>query len=284
MMRFRNTVLIVTSLLTIWTTGCAKVSSTFEYIRTPRPMTTQQVDVLKARLGNIGVVGADFMPEVMLQLPEKQGKRSSSAGSAAMQDCRDLASCLISAALGLAIDISVAAIAGDKTVAATAEDAEGESANQAKVDQALLALRLQEQMRDRLSSRLADLKTFPSKPLQEAGPDKDGHAPDYSPLKSKGIDTVSEISVQSLVFAGRKRAKPDLAVTLNVRVRLISTSDNRKLLAKDYDCSGEEYPLKVLAGNEAQKFREEMDRCYAEIAENAVTDLFVNDTLLRNRL
>lgn len=284
MIRFRNSVLIMTSLLAIWTTGCAKASSTFESIRTPRPMTSQQVDVLKARLGTIGVVGADFMPEVMLQMPEKQGRRSSSTVNAAMQDCRDLASCLISAGLGLAVDLSVAAIAGDKTGAATTEDAEAVSASEEKVNQALLALRMQEQIRDRFSSRLADLKAFPIKTFQEAGPAGDGHAPDYGPMKSKGIDTVSEISVRSVVFAGRNRTKPDLLATLNVRVRLISTSDNRTLLAKEYDCSSKEYPFIKLAEHEAKIFREEIDRCYDEIAGNAVTDLYVNDTLLRNRL
>ena len=103
-------------------------------------------------------------------------------------------------------------------------------------------------------------------------------------MKSKGIDTVSEISVRSLVFAGRNRTTPDLLATLNVRVRLISTSDNRTLLAKDYDCSSKEYPLKEWAEHDAQIFREEIDRCYDEIAGNAVTDLYVNDTLLRSRM
>jgi len=232
-----------------------------------------------------------YVPKVELKIPAKGAAEGAMGGakagamapiqlaSEAIKKCNDPVCSILLSGVGL-VFAPVGAIVGGVGGSITADSAEVVNMRETKVKLALIDLRMQEHIRDRFSSRLADLKTFPIKTLPDAGPAEDGQKIDYSPMKSKGIDTVSEIAVRSLALSGDGFVKPDLSVNLNAQVRLISTSDNRELFTKGYACSSREYEFKVWAENDARKFREEIERCYEDIAENAVKDLFVNDTLI----
>jgi len=196
--------------------------------------------------------------------------------------CSNAEACLLVLAAGVAL-APVGAIVGGVESAISADGTEV-NIRGAKINQALIDMCMNEHMRERFYSRLADLKTFPAKILQAVGPEKSDEKPDYRSIRSDGIDTVSEITVQQLALSGFGVVQPDLSVFLGVQVRLISTVDNKELFSKRYTCVSKEYTFGEWAANDAQRFREEILRCYDVIAEKAVFDLFVDKTLLQKNL
>lgn len=265
--------------------GCASM-------RGPSPMTAEQTDALKARLGKIGVVGGQYLPALEIQTPAKGAGAGALGGAAVgamapfemmsggMSGCNS-PGCVLLPAVLIAL-VPVGATIGAVGGAITAESAEKVNERQAKIDEAVASLRMQDNLRDRLSARVTDLKTFPVTMSREGGPSLDGQKPDYRRLKSEGIDTVNEVAVRKLSLLSRKgKVKPELAVQLTAQVRLVSTADDAELYSQGYSCESATDKFEAWAAAEARKFRDEIDRCYNDIAGHAVKDLYINDTLLR---
>lgn len=278
---YRNVILLTTIMLILWTTGCAPMR--------PGQMSTQQVDELKAKVGYIGVVGAHYTPDIYVKIPARNVAEGAKEGAKIpvqiavgllQGNCGDGGFCLLVLATGVALT-PVGAFVGGVEGAISPDNTEMVNSREVKIKQSLIDLRMNEHIRDRFSSRLSNLQMFPSKILLSICPSEDSQKPDYRCMKTKGIDTVSEISVQALSLNGIGVVRPYLSVYLRAQVRLISTVDNKVLISKRYTCLSKGQRFEEWATQDAHKFREEVDRCYDVIAENAVTDLFINNTLLR---
>lgn len=283
-MVFRKVEVVVVSLLMLWVTGCASM-------RQPGPMSGQQVDALKARLGNIGVVSARYVPKAEIQVPAKGVGEGAAKGAAAgamaplevlkdgMSGCNS-PNCVLLPILAVAL-MPVGAVIGSVGGAITADSPEAVSERERKINEAMANLHMQETMRDRFSARVADLKTFDVKTVQDAGPSAEGQNADYRQMKSTGIDTVNEIVVQKLTLKGEGKVRPDLAVQLSVKARVVSVAGNEEFYAKDYACASKKDKFEAWAEQNARKFQDEIDRCYNDIAMQVVKDLYVNDTLVQ---
>jgi len=151
--------------------------------------------------------------------------------------------------------------------------------NEAKINQTLADLRMNEHVRDRLASQLTDLQTFTTTNVVSAAAEQDDQKPDYRSLRPTGADTVSEVAVKTLSLYGLGVVQPHLSLYLEAQVRLISTVDNNQIISRHYSCRSKISPFEEWAAHDAQKFREEIEHCYDTIAKNAVADLFVNNTL-----
>ncbi|MDH4163479.1 MAG: hypothetical protein OEW15_12425 [Nitrospirota bacterium] len=281
---FRKAGVVAVSLLLLWATGCATV-------RGPEPMTAQQTDALKARLGKIGVVAARYVPKAEIQVPAKGAGQGAAKGAAVgamaplemlkggASGCNSLG-CALLPAIAVML-MPVGAVVGTVGGAITADSAEAVNERETKINDAMTSLRMQEAMRDRFSARVVDMKTFDVSTIQDAGPAMEGQNADYRQMKSTGIDTVNEIIVQKLTLKGEGKVRPDLALHLAVKARVVSAAENAELYAKDYTCASNKDKFEAWAEQNARKFQDEIDRCYNDIAMQVVKDVYVNDTLLR---
>lgn len=279
----KNTVLpIVFLFLLSW--GCAPVSRQGE-------MSASQIDALKTKVGHVGIVAAQFPPQVYVKVPARNVSEGAIEGAKipvqiavgllqGASNCGSGEFCLLVLATGVALT-PVGAIVGGAESAVSAESPAEVSLRESRINESVIYMQMNEHMRDRFSSRLAGLQTFSSSTLPAGGPEKEGQKPDYHLLKSDGIDTVCELSVQRLALNGIGVVRPDLSVTLRVQVRLVSTMDNQELIATRFACLSKDHSFEDWALNDAQRFREEIARCYDVISENAVTELFTKDILLR---
>ncbi len=279
-----------------WKTGVVLVSVMFfgvsgcATMHRPTPMTPQQVDALKARLGKIGVVAARYVPKAEIQVPAKGAGQGAAKGAAvgAMAPIELLSNGSCSGSLGCALLpvvavmlMPVGAVVGGVGGAITADTAEAVSERETKINEAMSTLRMQEHMRDRFSVRLMELKAFDAATVENGGPVAEGQNADYRQMKSTGIDTVNEIVVQKLTLKGEGKVHPDLAVQLSVKSRVVSAADNAEVYAGHYACSSNKDKFEVWAAQDARKLQDEIDRCYNDVAQQIVQDIYVNDTLLR---
>lgn len=281
----RNVGLILTSLLLLLAGGCAAR-------RAPEPMSTQEIDELKNRLGLIAVTRASYVPVVTVLTPSKGPKEGAKDGAKvgalapfeiivyAIQGCLSSPYCALLPIAGLAL-APVGAVVGGVGGTITADSAEIVNEREIRIKDALTKLRMQENMSDKFISRLSELKTIPFTTMHDAGPAMEGEKPDYRQFKSGGVGSVNEIDVKKLTLAGRGKVKPDLYVQLEVQIRLISTTDNTEIYCKVFTCSSKEDKFEVWAAQDAEKFREEIEACYNDVADWSVNDLYVNDSVIR---
>lgn len=273
----RRTGATVMAAIILVATGCATT-------RPPEPMTAQQADALKARLGKIAVVGARYAPKAEFQTPAKGAAAGAGAGmvSGALAPLEALSGGGNGYAAILAIAlVPVGAVVGGVGGAVMADSAENVNAREATLKTAFADLKMQEALRDRVQARVADLRTFTATLFADQGPAMEGQQPDYQSLKTSGIDTVHEVAIQKLVLTGSGRVNPDLAVRLTARVRLVSTADNKEVLSRQFDCGSTPDKFAAWAAADAQKFRSEIERCYNDLSDRIVKDLYVNNTILR---
>jgi hypothetical protein len=256
-------------------------------------MNSQEIGELKTKLGLIGVTGARYVPRVEVKTPSKGAEEGAKDGAKvgaltplalsfeAMQGCGD-PYCLLLPFAGLAL-APVGAVVGSVGGAITADTAENVTAREVKVKNALAKLRMQENIHEKLVSRLSELKSFPFAIIYEAGPAIEGEKADYRQFKSSGISSVNEIDVRKLTLSGRGKVRPDLYVQLEVQVRVISLTDDTEIFCKIYTCSSKDAKFEVWAAEDAKTFREEIESCYNDVADWAVNDIYVNDTIIQVR-
>ncbi len=277
---------IIVSLFLLLSSGCATH-------RRPETMNSQEIGELKTKLGLIGVTGARDVPRVEVKTPSKGAEEGAKDGAKvgaltpfamsfeAMQECGD-PYCLLLPFAGLAL-APVGAIVGSVGGAITADAAETVTAREVKVKDALATLRMQENIHEKFVSRLSELKSFPFTIIYEAGPTIEGEKPDYRQFKSSGISSVNEIDVRKLTLSGWGKVRPDLYVQLEVQVRLISLTDNTEIFCRIFTCSSKDAKFEVWAAEDAKKFREEIESCYNDVADWAVNDIYVNNTIIGMR-
>jgi hypothetical protein len=279
----RTTRFILIPLLLVAAAGCATP-------RTLAPMSTWEIEALRARLGTIGVAGARHLPQVEVQTPSKGALHGALDGATVgaltpivvsfqviPAGCNS-AYCLFIPAAGLAL-APVGAVVGAVGGALTADPAEKVAERSAKINDALVQLRVQEKMRDEFLARLSDVKTFPFTVVHEAGPATIGENPDYRRFQSSGIGSINEIDVTKIKLIGTGKVQPQLHVQLQVQSRLVSTADNAEIYCKAFTCSSKEGTFEIWAAEDAKKFREEIEACYHDLADWLVTDQYMHDSV-----
>lgn len=274
---FRTKILLTATLLPLLTSGCMRAVK----------MTPLQLDQQKRMLGVIGVVSGDKTPHVLIKLPARnipEGMKAGAempvivAGSLCAGGCSgELGLLVLGSGLAMA---PVGAIAGGVQSLITEDNFAVVTNGETAIKETIANLRMSKHVSERFASKLADLKTFATSTTVMKGSGKNGQEPDYRPLWNAGIQTVSEVTVNSLALYGLGVVKPDLWLTLNTRVRMLSASNNNLIISRDYSCISNTSTFEEWVAKDAFKFRESIERCYDIIAKNAVTDLFVNNTLL----
>lgn len=264
--------------------GCATT-------HTSKPLTPEEVDLLKARLGEIGVARAQYVPPVEVQTPSKGPKEGAQDGAVVgalapmrvgvylMFACAD-PYCLLLPLAGVVL-APIGAVIGAVGGAVTADPEEVVSEREAILHDATAALRPQEHMQQQFVSRLATASTFPFRELADAGPTAPEEKPDYRQFKDVGVKTVNEIAVRKLRLTGWGKVKPNLSVRLEIQTRLVSTADNSELYCEVLTCSSGSYKFEEWAEHEAKQFLEQIDACYIDLANWAVLDIYFYQSILQ---
>lgn len=91
---------------------------------------------------------------------------------------------------------------------------------------------------------------------------------------SQGMDAILEISVREVGLIGEGCINPPLALFVTVRTRLIRLADGRVPYAQTFEYRTKERTFAEWASNNAQSFREELDRAHQRLAADIVAQLF----------
>lgn len=254
-------------------------------------MTPQEVDLLKARLGEIGVARAQYVPQLEVQTPSKGPKEGAQDGAVVgalspiyvgvllMSACAD-PYCLLLPLAGVVL-APIGAVVGAVGGAVTADPEEVVSEREAVIHDAIAELRMQEHMQEQFVARLAASSTVPFKVLEEAGPTAPEEKPDYRQFKDVGVKTVNEIAVRKLRLTGWGKVRPELAVQLEIQTRLVSTADNSELYCEMLTCSSGNYKFEEWAEHKSKRFREEIYACYIDLANWVVHDIYIYPSVMQ---
>ncbi len=238
----------------------------------PQPPPTEE---LRADLGRIGIVSASFQPEVRFQKPMSKGK-AAAAGAArgagtvliAGQSCygTGCVAVLVLVPVGAAVGSIVGAVKGvPSTKVKETEDI---------LNGYLATVNFQETMRGRLLMTVAKEQTQSPLLLPELqGPNALDEEVTYGPLSDKGIDTILEIGLRKCQLWGEKGSiNPPLHFLMAVGIRLIRTTDGSVLLSRNFVYDYQNIPLKFCEWgvNNAEPFREELDRAFGYLAMEIV--------------
>ncbi len=190
---------------------------------------------VRAQLGTIGVVSARFAPEVELYLPSKGaggGARRGAGQGAAFSflvppgvGCyAGPLGCALGLALGLALTIP-GALVGSVHGAIAAEPAESVEEVEARIRQVLAEIKMQLALRLHVLQEARNQTPYTFILLTEEGPTEPGEEITYRAMRSEGVDTILEVSVQSVGFEGKGGINPPLAFSMTAHVRLIEVGD-----------------------------------------------------------
>lgn len=91
---------------------------------------------------------------------------------------------------------------------------------------------------------------------------------------SQGMDAILEISVREVGLIGEGCINPPLALFVTVRTRLIRLADGTVPYAQTFEYRTKERTFAEWASNNAQSFREELDRAHQRLAADIVAQLF----------
>jgi hypothetical protein len=234
----------------------------------------------EAELGTVAVVSACFEPE--FKCPHKPMTKGKAAATGALAGF--LGSILggamtgnpLGAAAGVVLSPAVSAgmaiygaIEGEttKTIGKTEET----------LNHCLSAFRAQEVMQEQIHSLVRERARYTFVEPEQCGPNALDEEIRYGSLKGKGIDTVVEISVRKFGLWREKAAiDPPLSLFMTVSIRLIRVKDDAVLSSRTfrYESKGKQKFTKW-AKNDAQPFKEELDRCFKNLAERIVVELFI---------
>jgi hypothetical protein len=234
-----------------------------------------------AELGTITVVSACFEPE--FKCPHKPMTKGKAAGVGALEGF--LGSILggamsgnaLGAALGIVISPVVAA-GGAIYGAIEGETKKTIEKTEGTLNHCLTALRTQEVMQDRVLSLGREMARYTFVEPEQCGPNVLDEETTYDSSNGKGIDTTLEITVRKCGLWREKDAiDPPLSLFMTVSIRLIRVKDDVVLSTRTFRYeSREKRKFVKWAKNDAQPFREELDRCFGSLAERIVADLFIN--------
>lgn len=253
----------------------------------PLPLSEEE----RERLGTIGIVSADFVPETKL-FTYARGRVSGAANGMAfappsppiilpiapsspppMMESGAAAAIL----LGLILVPAVCVVIGKEIYrAVTAIPAEEVKEIELKFKKALIELRMQESLKKRFFQTARKQFAFNFVLIEEGGPKNTDEILNYGHLKEKGIVTVIELSVLSIGFEGKGGKDPLLSLLLDARTRMLSVSDGAVLYENKLEYRSAKRKFTEWISNEGKLFSEELDRGYGTLSEKIVEELFLH--------
>ncbi len=230
----------------------------------------------RAGLGTIGVATASRFPEMHFRQP--MGKGAGAAYGAGSGTLEGLSSCAMAGEPIFFILCSiVAAPVGFLVGLGSGIDEglpEGERRKAAaELAKALAGLRAQETMREHLLEAARGQTGHVFVLLEGKGPTVRNEMPRYGALADEDIDTVLEVVVQDFGLEG-EGVNPPLSFFVTVRTRLVRTEDGKELYRSTFQYRSIKRLFTEWAADDARLFREEFDRCYAQLAERIADVLF----------
>ena len=183
----------------------------------------------------------------------------------------------------------VGALVGSAAGAVKAVPAETVKTAEAALKNALADVKLHEALRDEVVQVARDRTSHPFVLLPEQGPTSVGEQASYRSLADEGIDSVLEISVGSIGFVTERRKEPDsknigfvsvewavnppLALVITARARLIRVRDDAELFVPTFEHRSTPRAFTTWGDNNAQEFREELERASKSLGERIVNEL-----------
>jgi len=235
--------------------------------------------------GALAVVPARFVPETDFpDFPSGSGlspggAAAGAAGGAALWGLVIVASGCLNPFAGATCPAVLPFAAGGAAVGAVAAgsgEKPGEAAMtgeqaQAAINAALQTLDLQRHAADQVLAYAGSMTPYPLVIVPDIGPASRDQQPDYAALRSKGIDTVLEVSVLHLgmpKFSKPSMSKPpDYQFLLTARARLIRASDNSVLHDRQYGFVGKPRTVSAWAENNAEAFRQQLHAGLQDLGE-----------------
>jgi hypothetical protein len=273
----RFTVVFLSIALLLFQVGCA----THPY-HLPPPLSEEE----RARLGTIGIVSADFVPETQL-FTCTRGRVSGAAKR--MTFGASTAPPLIvpvgtsgpgppgaSLVLGVFLAVVVGAVMVEEVYrAATAIPAEKVKEIESNLKKALIELKMQESFKKSLLQTAREQSASNFVLIEEGGPKTPDEILNYGHLKEKGIDTVIELSVLSISFEGKGGKDPLLSLLLGVRTRVLSVSDGAVIYENKLEYRSAKRKFTEWISDKGKLFSEELDRGYGTLSDKIVEELFL---------
>jgi len=254
-------------LFIIFQLGCATTKRAI-------PMTAEQSEQLRLRLGAIAVVSASFTPKLELQTPAKGAlgglKSGASAGAEVTTKGSDGRAILLAP-----FTAAVGGVAG----AIMADSAKDVNEREAIIKKAIAELKTQETVRNSFLKTAQEKTKFQFVLEERHGPITDGELPDYRDMKEKGITTIHEITVKQFGLKGEGKINPDLSLYMILQARLVNLTNNAELFKNTFTYEGEKHKFAEWSANDAQLFRQEFDRCYQSLAENMMQGIYILNTI-----
>ncbi len=253
-------------------------------------------DEAKAQLGTVGVVSAQFVPRTEFQTPAEgalagAGRRAASwAGNAAgtvasapPHGCAGGYGCAGVAIVWLALLVGSTvggAVAGAISGAVDALPPDMVREAEVTLTQSLADLKLQEQVREHVVQLAQTKRRDPVRVLEDAGPLSREEQATYGAAARHGIDSILEISVLTIGLTGAWDANPPLALMLGGRARLVRVRDGTEIHVTPMEYRSGFRTFTEWAANDAQAFREELDRALQYLAERVVEQTLVSTPTL----
>jgi hypothetical protein len=260
--------------------GCAK-----PYVR---PTPTKED---KPQYGTVGIIHAKFLPEVMLQhyaVGTSSGALKG-AGEGALAPIKFFSQGMAGgpnpvAGLFVAIGIALApvgAIAGSISGAIKAVPEEEARHSQEVMRKAVASLKAQEKLVEQVAYNCIRLSDYNFKLLGDEGPIAPDKTADYTSLKTKGIQTVLEVSVINIGFLGGVGKDPSIALFMDVSARLIRTENSQEIRSilqpNKYFHQYVSMPRKIheWAKDNSRPLVEELENCYKTLGEQISDTAFL---------
>jgi len=228
-------------------------------------------------LGHVGVVSAQFQPEINLTLPAK------GAGSGAWRGAREGAKDVIigsavtplPGAIFLGILLSPFVAAGGAVYGAIAAPPAKDVARHEKTLAGITRkLEINRSIREGIIQYANEKAHYSFTDLGEIGPAKPGEETNYLRLALNGSDTVLEVSASDLSTEGAAINSP-FRVVIKTDMRLIRTEDGRELASYHPRFASQLRTLQAWAQKDGALFRKALQKGFMQISRETVYELLL---------
>ncbi|MCI0408325.1 MAG: hypothetical protein L0191_07140 [Acidobacteria bacterium] len=235
---------------------------------------------IRSEFGIVGVSSGKFLPKFELSGPAKGPAQGAGrgAGIGAAYGALPAAGGGLGAVVGVAGAI-VGAVVGLPVGAFLAESPAKLVEKEAALRKAVADLRIQETFRDRVIVAGRDETRHAFVPVAAYGPNAPGEQVDYRALANEGVQTILEVSVETIDLHGvwwhHGAMNPPLLLRMTVRTQLVRTGDRKELYGHTLTYQGPARPLEDWLVSGGKRLREELDRASASLVERIVDEVFL---------
>jgi hypothetical protein len=231
-----------------------------------RPKLPLEEETCSARLGNIAVVPALFLPEAEVDAPGEDWAKDGARGAERFADgvIRGDPCGFIAAPCAVGIGCIVGISQGQ--IRAVPEDEVEEM--RAVITHAIAERNIQKTISSYVVETGLELTDCDIDLLDKQGPTSPGEESNYSFLKEDGIDSVLEVSVKNIGFASGPGRNPDIYFFMLVHARHLQVGGEEDNFSEDFYWRNDKY-LKFAdyVDNGSRLLQEEIDRSCEEISE-----------------